>query len=79
MKSLALGLVLEVLGGKFNKLSVRFDGSTTSFLFGVDIEEGVFGVLGVAELVLTTLEFLARNDVGVGVDLDDLTVLGEGV
>ena len=79
MKSLALGLVLEVLGGKFNKSSVRFDGSTTSFL-GVDTEEGVFGVLGVApELFRTTLEFLARNDVGVGVDLDDLAVLGEGV
>ena len=77
MKSLALGLGLEVLGGKFNKSSVRFDGSTTSFL-GVDTEEDPFGVLGV-ELVRTTLEFLARNDVGVGVALDDLAVLGEGV
>ena len=74
-KSLAVGL-LELREGKFNKSSLRLEGSTN---FGVLLLlDPLFGVLGVA-LTLELIKFLVLRIEGVGVPFEDLEVLGDGV
>ena len=74
-KSLAVGL-LELREGKFNKSSLRLEGSTN---FGVLLLlDPPFGVLGVA-LTLELIKFLVFRIEGVGVPFEDLEVLGDGV
>ena len=66
---------MELLDGKFNKSSVKLVGSKT--VFGVE-GVAILGVLVGVALTLELIRFLVRID-GVGVDLDDRDVLGDGV